>query len=110
MAELRDVLRYNVATLSDSIWRLKSECRIEPKHPRWGEYKRLKRDVSLWLAAVRLQKAGETAYPGVLIKCGADHGCDYRDAEKRLARLKKRIRKDPGAFASVAEWMEAAHA
>ncbi len=86
---------------------------INPDHPRWGEYRSLKKEVSLSLAALRITKIKDPLYLGPFIKCGKDHGCDYKAAQLRLDRLSKKLKKNPEAFIEVDAWkeeLEAAHA
>lgn len=107
MINVIDVIRYNIFTCSELIWHVKVEdarkprrvpnlkmLRFEevlfkhicPQHPNWKTYQALKRECSLWLVALHLEKkaltSGELLDKGVLSHLSSNEDEQYRAVRK----------------------------
>ena len=107
MPNLEDVVRYEIRKNSDKIHNIKKAAiaesqygfnYINPRNTNWDEYMALKRDVSIWLAARRIQKTGTP-------DSAMAHNVDPKAAQKRLDRTAKKLKKNPRQFQHVDAWV-----
>lgn len=149
MPTLEDIVRYEIRKHSERIRDLKKAALktelvtswdgehvekyvdyINPKHPDWAEYQRLKFEASIWLTARRLLKLGwkDDDANGISVldlpsvkehtpKSWAPRAARGKPWElgalRRLRRIRKKLAKNPKAFQHVDAWKqlkEMAHA
>jgi hypothetical protein len=76
---------------------------IKPTHPRWAEYKGLKREVSLWLASLHVAKTIEESVEPSSVELGLanghrpkDIGCKefFKTVTKKIECLQGKIAKE----------------
>lgn len=119
MATTRDIIRYNIGIIANTIHRIKEEAttdglssnelpHINPKHPSWGRYCQLKKEASIWLTMLSLVKAAANERTDIVVHSGnATKRAMFSKANRRLRRLANRLDNNPGKFAVVDAWASA---
>jgi hypothetical protein len=113
MTDIREIIRSDIRAGSERIKAIKdavSELKVDaalttrknhinPKHKDWDDYRRLKIDVSLWLAALHMTNPSiDAETKEFLVGCHRPRGVDYGafaiSVAKKTDRLKERLAKE----------------
>jgi hypothetical protein len=113
MTDIRNIIKTEIKTASERIKSIKDgaselkldaamtirKSNINPKHGDWAEYRRLKVEVSLWLAALHLSNPDKDAETRkLLVGCHRRRGLDADgfliSVAKKIDRLKKALEKE----------------
>lgn len=84
----------------DQVEYTKFGSHIDPNHPKWDEYKGLKRQVSLWIASLHVAKDNEqsTTYHNVSVSDAKSHFGHAMGQFKDMSKSQK---------SKIASWVEA---
>jgi hypothetical protein len=113
MTDIRNRIKTEIKTASERIKSIKDSAfflvidavkkirydHINPKHKDWAEYRRLKIEVSLWLAALHLSNPDkDTETKKFLVGSHRPKGVDPTDftisVAKKIERLREKIKKE----------------
>lgn len=107
MATTREIIRYNIGQISESIRKIKqSNPDISPKSPIWARYRQLKREASIWLTMISMVKVSDGTRADVVVHAGSiGKKAMFRRARLRLGKLAGRLERTPSKWSHVDQWV-----